>query len=319
MAKKKIGWGILGTGNIAKKLATAIRASKTGTLVAVGSRTQAAADAFGKEFKVPNRYDSYDAVLADPRVQAVYISLPNHLHAVWTIRCAEAGKAILCEKPLGMNFAESMVMVEACRAAGVFLMEAFMYRCHPQTAKLVELLRAKTIGDVRLIQSAFSYNMGPAYTNIRMQNEAGGGGILDVGCYTASMSRLIAGAAMGKDFADPLDLRARRPPRRNVSRIDEWASRRRARFPGDITADARAAARGWASTPTLPHLGLGRAASSCPTPGSPARRTTRSSCNKAGPKRSPRRSRSTAGRGCTPSRSTRSRPTSPSPKHQRRA
>lgn len=232
----KLRWGILGTGRIAKALARAINASSTSTLVAVGSRTQESADKFGAEFSVPHRYGSYEKVLSDGDVDAVYISLPNDLHAPWTIKAAHAGKHILCEKPLAMNFPEAMVMLEEVRRAGVFLLEAFMYRCHPQTAKLVELIRAKTIGEVRMIHANFSYNAGERWQDIRMQNAMGGGGIMDVGCYTASMARLIAGAAIGGEqpFADPLDIKgiAYIGPE---SRCDEWAVAS-VKFPKDILA-----------------------------------------------------------------------------------
>ena len=192
--KATLTWGILGTGAIAGTFARGIAASETGALLAVGSRTQEAADRFGAEFGVQRRYPSYDALLEDPDVQAVYISLPNHLHGEWTIKCARAGKHILCEKPLTTNYAEAMIVLEEVRRAGVFLMEAFMYRCHPQTARLKEIVDAGAIGEVRVIECAFSYNMGPEYENIRLSNEAAGGGIMDVGCYTASMARLLAGA-----------------------------------------------------------------------------------------------------------------------------
>jgi len=230
----KVNWGILGTGNIARTLAKAINESKTGRLLAVASRTQENADRFGKEFGAERCYGSYQALLDDRDVRAVYISLPNHLHAEWTVKCAEAGKAILCEKPLATNIHESMVMMEAVRRAGVFFMEAFMYRCHPQTARLVELLRQRVIGDVRLIQAQFSYNLGPKYENIRLSNEAAGGGIMDVGCYTVSMARLLAGAATGKDFADPVGLKAFGHIGQR-SRVDEWAGATLL-FPGDIIA-----------------------------------------------------------------------------------
>src|SRR5690349_1070260 len=118
-------WGILGTGGIARTFARGVAASETGSLLAVGSRTQEAADGFGAEFGVESRYGSYEALLADPDVEAVYISLPNHLHAEWAIKCAEAGKHILCEKPLCTNRAEAMAVVEEVRRRDVFLMEAF--------------------------------------------------------------------------------------------------------------------------------------------------------------------------------------------------
>src|SRR5437763_16043216 len=190
----QLRWGIMGTGGIARTFARGVATSETGTLLAVGSRTQEAAERFGTEFGVERRYGSYEALLADPAVQAVYISLPNHLHAEWTITCAQAGKHILCEKPLTTNFGEAMTVVEEVRRCDGFLMEAFMYRCHPQTARLKQLIDEGVIGEVRLIEAAFSFNMGPRYENIRLSNPAAGGGIMDVGCYTTSMARLIAGA-----------------------------------------------------------------------------------------------------------------------------
>ncbi len=232
----KLAWGILGTGGIARTFARALSASQTSALVAVGSRTLAAADRFADEFSVPRRYGSYESLLADPQIAAVYISLPNHLHALWAIRCAEAGKQILCEKPLATNYGEAMTAIEAARAHRVFLMEAFMYRCHPQTARLVELLRGRAIGDLRVIEVHFSFNMhGPHSENIRQQNAAAGGGIMDVGCYCASMARLVAGAALGQDFADPLEVKGCGHIGQG-SRVDEWAVAT-LHFPEDIVAN----------------------------------------------------------------------------------
>lgn len=191
---KSLRWGILGAGNFAGTFAKGIAASETGTLVAIGSRTQEGADRFGDEYGVPRRYPSYEALLADPDVDVVHISLPNHLHAEWTVRCAEAGKHILCEKPFTVDHAEAVRTLEAVKKHDVFFMEAFMYRCHPQTARLKTLLDQKAVGDVRLIQCSFCYNMGPRYENIRLRSDVAGGGIMDVGCYTVSMARLIAGA-----------------------------------------------------------------------------------------------------------------------------
>src|SRR3989441_11413524 len=150
---KWLTWGILGTGGIARTFAEGIAASETGTLIAVGSRAQETADRFAHTYGVARRYTSYEALLADPDVQAVYIALPNHLHATWTIRCAQAGKHILCEKPLTTNYGEAMTVVEEVRRCDVFLMEAFMYRCHPQTARLTQLIDEGVIGEVRLIES----------------------------------------------------------------------------------------------------------------------------------------------------------------------
>jgi len=203
---KKLAWGILGTGSIAHALARGVLASKTGELLAVGSRAQESAEKFGDEFGIPKRYGSYEALLADPGVQAVYVCTPHPMHAEWAIKAAEAEKHILCEKPIGINYPQAMAMVEAARENNVFLMEAFMYRCHPQTTRLVELIREKAIGEVKVIQAAFSFHAGFDPEGRLFKNDLGGGGILDVGCYPVSISRLIAGAALGRDFADPVEV-----------------------------------------------------------------------------------------------------------------
>lgn len=202
----RVSWGILGAGGIARKFASELPHSKTGVLAAVGSRTQESADRFAKEFPGIRAHGSYEALLADPAVQAVYISTPHPQHAEWAIAAAEARKHILCEKPLTLNFPEAMTVVEAARRNGVFLMEAFMYRCHPRTARIAELVREGVIGRVRLIRAAFSFSAGFNPESRLFSNALGGGGILDVGCYTTSIVRLIAGAAAGKPFLDPVDV-----------------------------------------------------------------------------------------------------------------
>src|SRR2546421_6931665 len=227
-AGKWLTWGILGTGGIARTFAAGIAASQTGTLIAVGSRTQETADRFADTYDVERRYASYGALLADPDVQAVYISLPNHLHAEWTIKCAQAGKHILCEKPLTTNYAAAMTVVEEVRRCDVFLMEAFMYRCHPQTARLKQLLDEGVIGEVWLIESAFSYNMGPRYENIRLSNPAAGGGIMGGGCYTTSIARLIVGS-------EP-EIVTGTAHIGEISRVDEQATAS-LKFPGGIVAN----------------------------------------------------------------------------------
>ncbi|MFH1567685.1 MAG: aldo/keto reductase, partial [Gemmatimonadota bacterium] len=228
-------WGIIGAGNIAKAFAKGVERSKTGKLVAVGSRSKEKAAAFGAEMQVPadHCHGSYEALLADASVQAVYVATPHPMHAEWAIRAAEAGKHVLCEKPIGLNQYEAMAIIEAARRHDVFLMEAFMYRCHPQTAKLVELIRQKAIGEVRVIQATFSFHAGFNPQGRLFANELGGGGILDVGCYCTSMSRLIAGAALGQPFAEPLEVKG--AGHLGQTGIDEWALAT-ARFPGDILA-----------------------------------------------------------------------------------
>lgn len=154
----RLRWGLLATGVIARTFANGLRHSTAGRLVAVGSRSAETARLFGTEFGLPadRCHGTYEALLADPEVDAVYISTPHPNHAQWAVKCAEAGKHILCEKPLAMNAAEASAIIDAARKHGVFLMEAFMYRCHPQTARIVELVRSGALGSVRMIQATFS-------------------------------------------------------------------------------------------------------------------------------------------------------------------
>jgi len=232
---RKLKWGILGTGAIAKAFAQGLAQSKTGTLVAVGSRSQESADRFGEQFHIENRHPSYQALLDDPQVEAIYIATPHPMHAEWAIKGAEAKKHLLVEKPIGVNHAEAMAIIEAARENDVFLMEAFMYRCHPQTQKLVELLRDKTIGDVRVIQATFSFHWPIPFndTSRLTSNALAGGGILDVGCYPVSMARLIAGVAGGKDFAEPIEFKA--VGVLGPSGVDHYTTAS-VKFPGDIIA-----------------------------------------------------------------------------------
>ena len=240
MAADKLNWGILGTGNIAKTFAQAVAKSQTGALCAVGSRQQQTADEFAGANDVPHAYASYDAVLSDQGVDAVYISLPNHLHLEWTVKAADAGKHVLCEKPLTLNHAQAVELISAVRQRNVFMMEAFMYRCHPQTRKVVDLVRDGAIGDVRVIQAHFGYNMGGRggnpYENIRLRNEVGGGGIMDVGCYAVSAVRLIAGAALGQEAPAEPDTVTGVAHIGEIGRVDEWATAA-LKFPNDIIAN----------------------------------------------------------------------------------
>ena len=234
-------WGILGSGNIAGKFASQLPQSRTGRLYAVASRSLASAEKFAAAHRAAKAYGSYQALLDDPAVQAVYISLPNHLHAEWTIRCAAAGKHILCEKPFTLNHAEAMTAIEAARAHGVFLMEAFMYRCHPVMADVTRRLRAGEIGQVKFIEVRFAYTGQPNPANVRWQNAAGGGAILDLGGYCLSMARLLAGAALGFNGpAEPTQLKAF--GHIGEQQVDEWASAT-VRFPGDLLANLYASQR----------------------------------------------------------------------------
>ncbi|MFL5587392.1 MAG: aldo/keto reductase [Ktedonobacteraceae bacterium] len=231
---RTLSWGIIGTGLIAGVFANGVKQSQTGTLVAVGSRSQAAADTFGETWRIPHRYSRYEDVLADQSVQAVYLALPHPFHAEWAIKAAEAGKHVLCEKPIALNHAEAMAIVEAAQRHDVFLMEAYMYRCHPQTAKLLELIRSGMIGQVRVIQATFSFRA-DAHPESRLLNNAlGGGGILDAGGYCTSMARLIAGAATGQAVAEPVQLAAVGHVG-EMTHVDEYTIASLL-FPGDIVA-----------------------------------------------------------------------------------
>jgi predicted dehydrogenase len=202
----RLRWGLLAAGTHAAKIARAIKQSTSGELLAVGSRSQDAADRFGDAHGLPRRYGSYEALLNDEDVEVVYISTPHPMHAEWAIKAAEAGKHILCEKPLTLNEAEAVAVVEAARRHDVFLMEAFAYRVHPLTYKLVELIRSGAIGRVCLIHITFSFDETMSTQPRLTEHSLGGGGILDVGCYCTSMARLLAGVALGGHVAEPLEL-----------------------------------------------------------------------------------------------------------------
>lgn len=205
---KPLRWGILSTGSIARTFARALPQSNSGTLYAVASRTSESAAAFASATGAQKSYGSYDELLADPDVDAVYIATPHPMHLEWLVKAADAGKHILCEKPLTLNSPDAARAVEAARRNGVCLLEAFMYRCHPQTAQIVELVSSGALGTIKAIEATFSFQAGFNPDSRIFNLDLGGGGILDVGCYVASFARLVAGAAMGKPFAEPLELRA---------------------------------------------------------------------------------------------------------------
>lgn len=209
MNSTPLRWGILSTGKIAHRFATALGKSATGRLVAVASRADAPASAFAEQHGADHAHGDYTSLLANPEVDAVYIATPHPMHLEWVIKCAESGKQILCEKPAGMNRGETEAMIAAVRAHGVFFMEAFMYRCHPQTRILRELIRAGEIGAIRMIHATFSYCRDRFDPKDRLfARELGGGSILDVGCYGVSMARLIAGEIAGRRFAEPREIKA---------------------------------------------------------------------------------------------------------------
>jgi predicted dehydrogenase len=190
---EKVRWGVLGCASIAlNKVIPAMQRSDECEVVAIGSRDAARAAAAASRLGIPRSHGSYDDVLADDAVEAVYIPLPNHLHAEWTGRAAAAGKHVLCEKPLGLDVAEVADMIEACRAGGVMLMEAFMYRLHPLWQRAHELVAQGAIGELRTIQARFTYhNVDPA--NIRNVAAYGGGAVMDIGCYPINVARWFFG------------------------------------------------------------------------------------------------------------------------------
>ena len=219
---EKIRWGILGPGSIAKAFSGGVAHSRTGLLAAIATRDPGK-PGLAEAFPGARILAGYDALLADPDIDAVYIATPHPGHAGWAIKAAEAGKHVLCEKPLGLTAFEADAMIHAARKAGTFLGEAFMYRLHPQTEKLVELIRSGAIGEVRMIKSSFGFAMPGFMPEHRLfANDLAGGGILDVGGYPVSMARLIAGAAAGKPFAEPDKVAG--AAHLGQSGVDEWAS-----------------------------------------------------------------------------------------------
>ncbi len=185
-------WGILSTARINLKVLPGAKASDRVDLVAVASRDQARAEAYAREHGIERAYGSYEALLEDPDVEAVYISLPNGLHVEWSIRALEAGKHVLCEKPLTRHAHDAEAAFDAADSAGRLLMEAFMYRHNPQTRRLKELVESGAIGRLQLIRSAFSFTARDP-EDVRLLSELDGGSLMDVGCYCVSGSRLLAG------------------------------------------------------------------------------------------------------------------------------
>ena len=200
-----VRWGIVSTADINRQLIPGAHASDKVELIAVASREQSKADAYAREWEIERAYGSYDALLADSDVEAVYISLPNTMHCEWSIRAVEAGKHVLCEKPLSRHPEDVERAFDAADRAGRLLSEAFMYRHNPQTMRLAELVREGAIGELRLIRSTFSYSLYDA-ENIRLRTDVEGGSLMDVGCYCVSGSRLLAGepeSVFGQAYVGP--------------------------------------------------------------------------------------------------------------------
>lgn len=190
---RKIRWGILGVARIATvRVIPAMQKGKLTEVAAIASRNAAKAEKAAEELGIPKAYASYEELLADPDIDAVYIPLPNHMHVPWSIRAAEAGKHVLCEKPVGMNAAEVRELIAARDRTGVTIGEAFMVQTHPQWVGTVELVRSGAIGKLRAAYGSFGYSR-PEPENIRNIREYGGGGLMDVGCYPIKVSRMVFG------------------------------------------------------------------------------------------------------------------------------
>lgn len=189
-----VRWGVLSTADIGlSKVIPAMASAEVSDVLAIASRSRESAENAASRLGIPRPYGSYRELLEDSDVEAVYIPLPNHLHPEWTKAAADAGKHVLCEKPLAMTSAEAREMIKACDQADVLLMEAFMYRLHPMWLKVMELVDSGAIGEVRSVQTAFSYfNDDP--TNIRNIPEVGGGALYDIGCYAINAARMIYGS-----------------------------------------------------------------------------------------------------------------------------
>jgi predicted dehydrogenase len=212
MPSGPLRWGVISSAHIARQqFIPGVRAGTESEVLAIGSRDEQTARAAAAELHIPRAYGSYDDLLADPDVDAVYIALPNSLHVEWTVRSAEAGKHVLCEKPLARRTADAERAAEACRAAGVLLMEAFMWRHHPQHARVRWLLEQGAIGAPRLLRASFSYVIRPTSPsggpNVRLSSDLEGGVLMDIGCYAVNTARWVFGEepveVVGHQLIDP--------------------------------------------------------------------------------------------------------------------
>lgn len=192
--RERVRWGVLGNARIARLcVIPAIQKSCNGLCSAIASRSPDTAQEVAAQHSIPHVYGSYEALLADPAIDAVYIPLPNHLHKPWALAAFGAGKHVLCEKPLALNVGEAQQMAQAAEAAGLCLMEAFMYRFHPRSQRIKEWVEQGRVGEPRLIRAAFCFSLRDP-DNIRLLPEAGGGALLDVGCYGVSVARWLLGS-----------------------------------------------------------------------------------------------------------------------------
>ncbi len=219
-----VRWGIVSTADINRKVIPGAKASPKVELVGVASRTQERAEQYASWWEIPRAYGSYEALLDDDEIDAVYISLPNNLHCEWTVKALEAGKHVLCEKPFSRHPEEVAAAFDVADRTGRLLSEAFMWRHNPQTARLKELVDQGAIGELRLVRSTFSYSLYDE-TNIRLQTDVDGGGLMDVGCYNISGSRFLGGEperVFGEAWYGPTGT--------------DWVFAGTMRFPGNVIA-----------------------------------------------------------------------------------
>ncbi len=235
MSAAPVRWGILGPGNIARDFLAGAASSATGIIAALGTRNPDKPE-LAEHFPGIRVVPGYEALIADPEIDAIYVATPHVHHARWVVAAAEGGKHVLCEKPMGVSAAEVEAMFAAANAAGTFLGEAFMYRFHPLASRIAELIRSGAIGDVRMIRSSFGFAVPEAAraSHRLFQPALGGGAILDLAGYPVSMAGLIAGARSGGGIPMPDQVKA--VAHFGPSGIDEWTSAL-LRFPGGITAD----------------------------------------------------------------------------------
>jgi xylose dehydrogenase (NAD/NADP) len=224
MSTSRVKWGIISTADINRKVIPGAKESPKVDLVGVASRDQERANTYAAEWGIPRAYGSYEGLLADPDIEAVYISLPNTMHVEWSIKALEAGKHVLCEKPLSRHVDEVEAAFGTAERTGRLLSEAFMYRHNPQTSRVKQLVEEGAIGELRLVRSTFSYGLYDE-GNIRLRTEVEGGALMDVGCYNVSCSRFLGGEperVWGEAWYGPSGT--------------DWVFTATMRFPGNVLA-----------------------------------------------------------------------------------
>jgi xylose dehydrogenase (NAD/NADP) len=224
MPDEPVRWGIVSTADINRKVIPGAKASPKVDLLGVASRTQRGAEQYASWWEIPRAYGTYEALLADDEIDAVYISLPNNLHFEWSVKALEAGKHVLCEKPFSRHPDEVAEAFDVAERTGRLLGEAFMWRHNPQTARLKQLVDQGAIGELRLVRSTFSYSLYDE-ANIRLRLDVDGGALMDVGCYNVSASRLFAGEpeqVFGEAWFGPTGT--------------DWVFAGTMRFPGNVIA-----------------------------------------------------------------------------------